>query len=112
MKKTIIGLCYLIIRMLENDKSCKRKKKRRFTRSHNSPHKPHTHTNEYHRGCWAYVSGEWIYFKSQQSAATALANLFNLDIVKHDVYNAIRHRKGLLMWGDTYLCKVAYTKED
>lgn len=63
-----------------------------------------------HRGCWAVVCDEVLYFKSQAACASYIADVYNKPVKQYDVYNALSKGTNRLMWGRKLFAKVYYDK--
>lgn len=110
MRKAIIAVCKWIIAKLSVVGSNK-DGKRRFKNKRTKNYPEHTKRRSYHRGCWVATPSVKSYYPTQKQAAEALSRMFDLDIYRHDVYNALYHKDGELYYGKKFLCKVSYDKE-
>lgn len=64
-----------------------------------------------HRGVYVKVidTDEYVFCKTQQEAADWIKSFKGYDVKRHDVYNALRYRYGVVIWGEEVLANVRYT---
>lgn len=112
MRKTIIAICNWIIAKLEvNANRPVRSGKYRVPHKTMKNYPKGSKRKSYHRGCWVITPCNKSWYPTQQQAADAIAKAFDLDIYRHDVYNALYHKDGELWYGKRYLCRISYTKD-
>ena len=115
MKKVIIAVCKWIIAKLSEQCAMHRNDvqfgKRRLPNKTMVNYPKGIKRRTRHRGCWVHMPHLTSYYPTQQAAADAIAKSFNLDIYRHDVYNALYHKDGELYYGNKYLCKLTYDKD-
>lgn len=107
MRKLIINVCKYIIAKLE---SCDDTQENlEIKRKAYSPRKypEGVKRSDYHKGCWVITDSNQHFYRTQQSAADAVSEMFNADIRRSDINNALR-RNGELIVGGKTLCLIAY----
>lgn len=64
-----------------------------------------------HRGVYVKVidTDAYVFCKTQQEAADWIKSFKEYDVKRHDVYNALRYKDGVVRWGEEVLAYVRYT---
>jgi hypothetical protein len=64
-----------------------------------------------HRGVYVKVidTDAYVFCKTQQEAADWIKAFKDYDVKRHDVYNALRYKDGVVTWGEEVLAHVLYT---